>query len=48
MIVNLWKLMDTDDESDNDFESVRDSDIEFMNEDESEELSFYRRFENTV
>ena len=42
-------LMDTDDESDNDFESVRDSDIEFMNEDESEEeLSFYRRFENTV
>ena len=42
-------LMDTDDGSDNDFESVRDSDIEFMNEDESEEeLSFYRRFENTV
>ena len=42
-------LMDTDDESDNDSESVRDSDIEFMNEDESEEeLSFYRRFENTV
>ena len=42
-------LMDTDDESDNDFESVRDSDIEFMNEDESEEeLSFYRRFESTV
>ena len=41
--------MDTDDESDNDSESVRDSDIEFMNEDESEEeLSFYRRFENTV
>ena len=39
-------LMDTDDESDNDSESVRDSDIEFMNEDESEEeLS---RFENTV
>ena len=33
MIVNPWKLkdiylMDTDDESDNDFESVRDSDIE--------------------
>ena len=42
-------LMDTDDESDNDFESVRDSDIEFMNEDESEEeLSFYRRFDSTV
>ena len=42
-------LMDTDDESDNDSESVRDSDIEFMNEDKSEEeLSFYRRFENTV
>ena len=41
--------MDTDDESDNDSESVRDSHIEFMNEDESEEeLSFYRRFENTV
>ena len=41
--------MDTDDESDNDFESVRDSDIEFMNEDESEEeLSFYRRFDSTV
>ena len=37
-------LMETDDESDNDFESVRDSDIEFMNEDESEEhcLTFYR------
>ena len=42
-------LMDTNDESDNDSESVRDSDIEFMNKDESEEeLSFYRRFENTV
>ena len=42
-------LMDTDDESDNDSESVRDSDIEFMNEDKSEEEhSFYRRFENTV
>ena len=41
-------LMDTDDESDNDFESVRDSDIEFMSDDDlEEERSFYRRFENT-
>ena len=41
-------LMETDDESDIDFESERDSDVEFLNNDESEEeLSFYRRFENT-
>ena len=40
--------MDADEESDNNFEYVRDSDIEFMNDDESEEVSFYRRFENTV
>ena len=41
-------LMETDDESDIDFESEHDSDVEFLNNDESEEeLSFYRRFENT-
>ena len=43
-------LMETDDESDNDFESERDSDIEFMNGNElsdEEELSFYRRLGNT-
>ena len=44
-------LMDTDGESDSDFESEHDSDIEFMNDDElsdEAELSFYRRFDNTL
>ena len=41
-------IMETDDERDIDFESERDSDVEFLDNDESEEeLSFYRRFENT-
>ena len=35
-------LMETDDESDNDFESERDSDIEFMDN----EYSFYGRFDS--
>ena len=56
VIIEQGEMMETDDdcepmetESDNDFESARDSDIEFMNEDESEEeLSFYRRFDSTV
>ena len=44
-------LMDTDDENDNDFESEHASDIEFMNDEElsdDAELSFYRRFDNTL
>ena len=43
------EMMETDEESENDFETVRDSDFEFMNDDgsEEEELSFYRRFYNT-
>jgi hypothetical protein len=43
-------LMETDNESDNDFESEQDSDIEFMNNEylseEEEGLSFYRRLDN--
>ena len=41
-------LMETDDESENDFESERDSDIEFMENEylSEEERSFYRRFDN--
>ena len=40
-------LMETDDEYDNDFESERDSDIEFMDSEYlSEERSFYRRFDS--
>ena len=41
-------LMEMDHESDIDFESECNSDVKFLNNDESEEeLSFYRRFENT-
>ena len=41
-------LMETDDESDNDFESERDSGIEFMDNEylSEEERSFYRRFDS--
>ena len=41
-------LMETDDEYDNDFESERDSDIEFMDSEylSEEERSFYRRFDS--
>ena len=41
-------LMETDDEYDNDFESERDSDIEFMDSEYllEEERSFYRRFDS--
>ena len=42
-------LMETDDESDNDFKSEQDSDIEFMNNEylsEEEGLPFYRCLDN--
>ena len=40
--------METDDESDNDFESERDSDIEFMDNEylSEEERLFYRQCDN--
>ncbi len=44
-------LMDTDDESDNDFESEHASDIEFMNDEQLSdegEPSFYRCFDNSL
>ena len=40
-------LMETDDEIDNEYSSENDSDRDFVNNEEmSDEISFYRRFNN--